>query len=773
MTKKILSRKFLPKPHHSILSILFILAPFVIFQGCSGSKKITTAQADTTAKVAKNADPFATLDDHKESIDSAIVEERLEAARQEWLRALAAEQRKDKNEVVRRFEGAIDILNRLIYFPNVNENKDFQELTKSVIEDYEKFVAKIDVLPPSASIFALRQKFNEEMSKMDIRNIPLPKTSDLGKTQVPLTVTPEVEQSIAYFMQGNGRTFFTKWLGRSGKFFPRMKEIFREEGAPEELIYLSMIESGMNPTVVSKAQAVGLWQFIQGTGALYGLKSNWWLDNRRDPWKATRAAAKHLKDLHRAMGDWYLALSCYNCSMTRIRRCMAENNDTTFWGIRDCLPKETQNYIPLYVAATLIAMDPSRYGFTNIQYESPDSYDTVYIHEAVDLNAIGNAAGVSGVEIKSLNPELLQPSTPPIEICGPEGYCVKIPFGKVKQFYERYARLTPEEKRPWLIHTVERGESLRSIARTYGLTTDQLADYNSLGSTDRVKRGARLRVPMTVMAPGVVASSDAPLTASKEAAPTPVVKKASKITHRVKRGETLNTIATHYGVRVSDLRNWNNISYRHSGVKRGQLLAIYIERQTKQDETTNIAEKSVAKKGTWATYKVRHGDTMAKIADDYGVSLASLKKWNGRSVRHGVKAGQSIKIYSAENIASSSDAPDGKPRIHAVRPGETMTSIAKNYGTTVDQIAEWNEGMDPASLQAGQKLKLYASNKTPSKGDTEQPVKTSKRSTYRVRSGDTLSSIADKYGVSITSLKKANHLRHNTIPKGKRLIIPG
>lgn len=708
---------FLQKPHSSLHIILFVLSLFVILEGCGGSKNITSTQADTTAKIVQNADPFSTLDDHKEAIDSAVVEERLEAARQEWLRALAAEQRKDKNEVVRRFEGAIDILNRLIYFPNVNENKDFQELTKSVIEDYEKFVSKIDILPPSASIFALRQKFNEEMSKMDIRNIPIPRTSDLARTQVPLTINPEVEKTIAYFMQGNGRTFFTRWLGRSGKFFPKMKEIFREEGAPEELIYLSMIESGMNPTVVSKAQAVGLWQFIQGTGSLYGLKSNWWLDNRRDPWKATRAAARHLKDLRRAMGDWHLALACYNCSMTRIRRCMSEMNDTTFWGIRDCLPKETQNYIPLYIAATLIAMDPARYGFTNIQYESPVDYDTVYVHEAVDLNALGTAAGVTGLDIKSLNPELLQPSTPPVEICGPEGYCLKIPLGTVKKFAERYVRLTPEEKRPWLIHTVERGESLRSIARTYGLSTDQLADYNNISSSEHIKRGTRLRVPMTVMAPGAIASNDA----SKDPAPAPVVKKASKVSHRVKRGETLNSIAAHYGVRVSDLRNWNNISYRKK-IKRGQLLAVYIERPSKTAETADVAEKKPATKST---------------SHDAG------------------------------------DSHTGTPRIHAVRPGETMTSIAKNYGTTVDQLAQWNDGLDPASLQAGQKLKLYAPNKTASKGDSDQPSKASKRTTYRVRSGDTLGSIADQFGISVSSLKKANHLRRNLITKGKRLIIPG
>ncbi|MDP4237831.1 MAG: LysM peptidoglycan-binding domain-containing protein, partial [Bacteroidota bacterium] len=372
------------------------------------------------------------------------------------------------------------------------------------------------------------------------------------------------------------------------------------------------------------------------------------------------------------------------------------------------------------IAATLIAMDPARYGFTNIQYESPVAYDTVYVHEAVDLNALGNAAGVSGIEIKNLNPELLQPSTPPVEICGPEGYCLKIPAGAVKKFGERFARLTPEEKRPWLIHTVERGESLRSIARTYGLSLDQLADYNNLDASERVKRGTRLRVPMTVMAPATIASNDS-TTPSKDQSPLPLVSKGKKIAHRVKRGETLNSIAAHYGVRVSDLRNWNNISYRKK-IKRGQLLAVYLDRPAKKTVDSNLAEKPVQTK-----------TAPAPIAETHS----------------------------------------GTPRIHAVRPGETLTSIARNYGTTVDQLAEWNDGIDGASLQAGQKLKLYAPNKTASKGDTDAPVHSKlHKKKYRVRRGDTLYSIAERFGVDVHSIKSVNGLHSNSIQKGKSLVIP-
>lgn len=743
-----------------LVFVFFALA--LILNSCSSTKNVAKSETDTTATIQiKPTDPFAGLDE-AEDIDPAVLQERLEAARQEWLRALAAEGRKDKTEVVKRFENAIDILNRLIYYPNVSEEKDFQELSRSVIEDYEKFVSDIDVLPPNASIFAFRQKFNEEIAKIDIRKLNIPKAPDVSKTQVPLPMNAAVEQSIAYFMQGNGRNYMTKWLGRSGKFFPMMKRIFKEEGTPEELIYLSMVESGLNTTVVSRAQAVGLWQFIQGTGAAYGLKVNWWLDHRRDPEKATRAAAKHLKDLYRAMGDWHLALSCYNCSMTRIKRCMAETDDSTYWGIRPCIPKETQNYVPLYIAATVIAMDPARYGFTNIIYDKPIESDTVRVYEAVDLNAIGAASGVSGLEIKSLNPELLQPSTPPKELIGANGYVVRVPVGQRERFYAEFSKLTPEEKRPWLVHNVTRGESLRSIARTYGITSDQLADYNNLSSNERVRSGMKLRVPMSVMAPGAaVADGD---NASKESNVTaPAPKKSSKLTHRVKKGETVNSIAARYGVRSADVRNWNNLSYR-KGLKKGQSLAIYVERNK---PAANVASASDGK-----THKVKRGETLGKIADEYSVSVADLKSWNGSKVSKGVKSGQTIRISAPENIAKATTEQEGQARTHKVRPGETMTSIAKSYGTTTEKLAEWNSGKNASTLQAGDVLKVYGENKTRSLGDSDKSATTAKTTSHKVRKGDTLFSIADKYNITVTDLKEANSISGNKITVGSKLVIP-
>ena len=776
------------------VELAVLLAALVGFfvAGCSSSPNVTktTAQA---VKPNPQTDPFAVLDEQvrEGNIDPHLLQERVDAARQEWLRALVAQQKNEQTEVVKHFESAIDILNHLITYPGIDTSKEFQDISKNVIGDYEKYVAKIDSLPPNASVFAFREKFNEEMAKMNITNVPLPRI-DLSKTEIPLTINTSVEQTIAYFTEGNGRPFMEKWLARTGRYFPMMKKIMKEEGVPEEMVSLAMIESGLSPGAVSWAKAVGMWQFIDETGERYGLRNNWWFDMRRDPVAATRAAARHLHDLHESLGDWHLALAAYNAGINRVREAEAEANSTNFWDLRPYLPKETQNYVPLYIAATLISLDPARYGFTNIVYEQPLKFDTVHVHEAIDLNALAKAAGVSELEVKELNPELLQPSTPPVELCSPDGYCLRIPAGSATNFYDRLAAIPTAERRPWLVHTVTRGETMKSIARMYGIPTEQLAEYNDMTPGERVRKGSRLRVPMTVMGPQTGTGTNdnpgvtAPASNSGRENASPVDNATSKmrlISHHVKHGETLQKIADANGVTVSSLRKWNDLP-RHARLRSGETIKIYEEQNlasntksaTKVTTAKAKATKQVAK---WVSYKVHRGETLGKIADNFGVSVHDLRAWNPR-VRHTVKKGQVLKVKTMVSVvdneskmASTDAKPAGSPTYHTVLPGETMTGIVKTFGTTPDQLASWNGGMDASDLKAGQKLKVYADNETPSKGDRVAPQqKQPKTLTYRVKKGDTLAAIADEFGVAVSAIKKLNHLHGSMLIAGLRLRIP-
>lgn len=709
------ARELVARPMGQRLALVALAASLGLTAASCGSSSTLRNQQ---AQVQKKTDPFAVLDEqHKAgSIDPKLIEERLDAARQQWLRALAAQQRNDKSAVVRYFEESIETLNRLIYYPGVSENADFQALTASVIEDYDKFVVSLDVLPQNASVFALKRKFDEEMSKLQLAEIK-PEKVPSTELQVELTQHPMVQQTLSYFTQGNGRPYMAKWLARTGKYFPMMRQIFKEEGVPEELIHLSMIESGLSPTATSWASAVGLWQFIQGTGSRYGLTTNWWLDRRRDPVHATRAAARHLRDLHDALGDWHLALASYNSGINRVRGAMAKSGSNNFWEIKPFLPKETQNYVPLYIAATLIARDPSSYGFHNIQLESPLAYDTVMVYEAIDAHAIGRAAGVSALEVKELNPELVQGATPPVQISG-NGYALKLPVGSGKRFQERIASIPADQKMPWITHTVGRRETLKSIARTYGISASQLADYNNMSEKSKLRRGGRLRIPMSVMVPQTGTPDQDVAVATTNVQPVKSTTTADVVKrHVVKKGETLYSIAQKYGLSVGDLRASNALSASAS-IRRGQSLKIMAAGASTQNVAAVADDEETTKASRrWVNYKVRRGDTMGKIADAFDVSVTQLRKWNPKAKR-GVRAGQTVKVYS-------------------------------NVEYAVDE--------DSKSVKA-------------TKGDTAAKQKS--KVSYRVKRGDTLSSISSKYGVALSELKTANKLNGSSLRVGQRLVIP-
>jgi membrane-bound lytic murein transglycosylase D len=360
--------------------------------------------------------------------------------------------------------------------------------------------------------------------------------------QIPMILNDSVESHMEYF-KTRGRDVFQIWLDRSVRYIPVMKEIFRKKNLPEDLVYVAMIESGFNPYAVSWARAVGPWQFMPATGKLYGLKIDWWIDERKDPIKSTEAAAEHLKDLHNLFGSWSLAMASYNAGAGKVQRAVLRTRSEDFWDLKTSryIRKETKNYVPKYMAATIIAKNPEAYGFsvTNV---APFKYDEVVITESTDLRLIARCAGCLYEEIKELNPEIRRWVTPP----GYTNYVLRIPPGRKEAFLTNFAAIPPEQKIKWERHEVTRGETLAGLAKQYNTTPDAIRDINGL-KKNRITPGKYLLIPVDINSKAQNVDFITPGQTGKQ----------QQILYRVRRGETLVKIAKEHNVSVADIREWN------------------------------------------------------------------------------------------------------------------------------------------------------------------------------------------------------------------------
>ena len=361
--------------------------------------------------------------------------------------------------------------------------------------------------------------------------------------QIPMILNDSVENHLEYF-KTRGREVFQKWLDRSARYIPAMKEIFREKNLPEDLVYVAMIESGFNPYAISWARAVGPWQFMPHTGKLYGLRIDWWVDERKDPIKSTQAAAEHLKDLHNLFGSWPLALASYNAGAGKVQRAILRTRSEDFWDLKQSryIRRETKNYIPKYMAATIIAKNPEAYGFVVQPYDL-FAYDEVIITESTDLRLIARCAGSTYEEIKELNPELKRWVTPP----DVTNYVLRIPQGTREAFVTSFGAVPTDEKIRWERHLVETGETLAGIAAQYNTSPEALRDINSL-KKNRITPGKHLLIPVDANTKQQDISYLSPDHSGKK----------QQILYRVKRGDNLTRIAAKHEVTVADIRQWNN-----------------------------------------------------------------------------------------------------------------------------------------------------------------------------------------------------------------------
>ncbi|MGA2515878.1 MAG: transglycosylase SLT domain-containing protein [Thermodesulfobacteriota bacterium] len=311
---------------------------------------------------------------------------------------------------------------------------------------------------------------------------------------IPIVINARVEQFIQIF-QTTLRERFVTWLARSGRYIPFMKKLLKEQGLPEDLVYIALIESGFNPYAYSRSKAVGPWQFIYLTGKRYGLKVNWWVDERRDPEKSTIAAAKYLKDLYETFACWYLAAAGYNAGEYKIVKAIKRYRTEDFWTLTKVryLKRETKDYVPLMIAAALVAKDPEKYGFTDVEYQKPLRYEKVRVPELTGLSVVANACEVSLEEIKDLNPGLRRGVTPPNE----NDYEIKIPFGRKDLFEITFQILQAYEKFEFKTHLVKKGETLKGIAKLYRVDLEPLHELNHLTKTTPISKGTILSIPIS------------------------------------------------------------------------------------------------------------------------------------------------------------------------------------------------------------------------------------------------------------------------------------
>ncbi len=480
-------------------------------------------------------------------------------------------------------------------------------------------------------------------------------------------------------------------LARSGQYEERFREIFAEEGIPSDLIYLAHVESGFKTTAYSRARARGIFQFISATGRRYGMRVDWWVDERADPETSCRASATYLRDLYAEFGDWKLALAAYNAGEGRVRRSIRKAGTRDFWTLsrRHFFRRETRNYIPAIMAATIISKDPARFGHGAVVKSSPIPYELATVPDQVDLEVVARVTGVSVKLLRQLNPALRRGQTPPKY----PNYQLKLPVGQAADFGERLAQV-PKSK--WIVkqlHRVRRGDTLSTIARRYGTSVRAIQLANGMGRRTMLSIGRVLEIPK---GPGPRGSYR-----------HPPMRVAGDGAYRVRRGDTLGRIARRQGVSVAQLQAWNGLG-RSTRIRVGERL--YLRKPGARVAARAKRAGAATPASAGSAHVIRRGETAWKISRRYGVTLGALLRANGLNKRSILRPGQRLTIPrvrgATPRAASSRAVPNGSQAVHVVRRGESLYKIARRYGVTVKRLRILNSLAPGAIIHPGDRLSV-------------------------------------------------------------------
>ncbi|MFA7330867.1 MAG: LysM peptidoglycan-binding domain-containing protein [Candidatus Delongbacteria bacterium] len=569
------------------------------------------------------------------------------------------------------------------------------------------------VLVPSAADQESDSLLAEVLQAPDslaLRRISMPDIPDCDRR--------EVQQMVDYFVSGRGRRFYQIWLDRYPKVAPTIRQVLQEEGMPEDLIFLAMIESGFRISATSRAKAKGPWQFIPGTATLFDLRVDYWMDERLDLERATRAACRFLRRLYDRYDDWYMAMAAYNWGPGNIDRAIKRGADD-YWSITR-MPSETRNYVPTYLAARRVFQEAELHGFSLEQPVDLPELDVLEVAGCIHINRLAELFELNQESLRESNLHLVQGSTPP------DGGHIYVPAESSQRCRDLLLELPESAFQDWVRHKVRKGETVTGIAQRYGVSASELRTVNKLSRRSKLKSGRVLLIPLSTQ-------EREPREERAEAEPRKSTRKAGSKTqtrsdglpvHKVRRGEVLDRIARTHGLSVAKLMDWNQLK-RADRIYPGQELLL-----ADPDSVEQVDERST------------------ELADAGQENLSRR---------------ESARSAGRESASPPKASKGQKTRTHVVRAGDTAGAIAAKYGISVKQLVQANGLGRRAKIVTGQRLRIP--------GKAADTAGGQRQLVHVVKSGESLWALARQYKVKVTDLKRWNNLRGNEIHAGSRLVI--
>ncbi len=636
----------MPRALLSALAFVFVVVP-VLAQSASTDAALESRPAATLPSQADAPVLDAVAADSPTNEQLARRIARLYSRQAELLEAEASGN-------LSAYESILDDLVRDVQLlsqqPGLIQTPRFREVYSSILTEHEQYYDE-SVLDRGEIFPFLERAFAEMhavegplLEQVSIPNLP----GGIYTAVMPMDMNRLVENSVNYLKRSQSHV--SRLQTRADTYFPMVERILAEEGVPDELKYLAMVESALNPRARSHAGAAGMWQFISATGRAYGLRVTSDVDDRLDPEKATRAAATHLRDLYARFGDWHLALAGYNCNPAVIARAVSRVQErtgrpATFWDIYDNIPRETRNYVPMFIATSLVLSNPTAYGLPTGEPGSRYVYDEIPVESGTALSAIAQMLDIDVEALRALNPSIRQSRVPTQR----DPWMLRIPSGYQNAHADDLARFAPASAAnngSYAARTVNYGSrSFRPLAPTEPNTLlaarNPTADLSAARAPNPTGR-ARSSSPAEIEGPPVRTVADVARTNTPPSAAASEPSPPRTTSHRVQRGETLTALAARYGVTINQIVNENNL--RSTNIQVGQRLRINADasRARSSATTTNAGPSTVR-------HSVRRGENLTMIAQRYGVTVRQIMDWN--NLRNStIRPGQRLRIETRRSV---------------------------------------------------------------------------------------------------------------------------